>query len=250
MNDSSCLSRTCITCDTTYPLEDKHFALDSRPGQGGFASACRAYAAAKATLAPRRRRENPNEYEILGDHVSIVLPRRDGTVEYALFSDTKLPLWLSRPDLHWNVIEYKNGDKYCIARDRRDRSIKNGKPVYLHALLFGTIGTDQIANHLDWDGLNCRDSNIIVGTQSDNMKHRLLNLRPRKNNTSGVRCVQILESGKHHRKTSRYRVMVARKYHGVFDTVSEAAAAAKEAILAHNFSLIEKIVAAEMMVAA
>jgi hypothetical protein len=197
------------------------------------------------------------QYEIRGDDIAIILNHRDGSFDTAVFSKSKFSIFLSRDDLHWNVIQYKNdnrhkaSDKYCIARDRRDRSVKNGKPVYLHALLFGTVGTDQIANHLDWDGLNCRDSNIVVGTHSDNMRHRRLNLRPRKNNTSGVRCVQILEPGKHHnRKTPRYRVMVAKKYHGVFDTVSEAAAVAEEAILAHNFALIEKIVVAEVMVAA
>jgi hypothetical protein len=37
--------------------------------------------------------------------------------------------------------------------------------------------------------------------------------------------------------------MVAKKYHGVFDTVSEAAAVAKEAILAHNAVLIAASIA-------
>ena len=183
------------------------------------------------------------QHEIRGDDIAIILTHRDKSFDTAVFSKSKFSIFLSRRDLHWNVIRDKNdkrhkdGDKYCIARDRRDKSVKNGKPVYLHALLFGTVGTDQIANHLDWDGLNCRDSNIVVGTHSDNMRHRRLNLRPGKKNTSGVRCVQILESGKHG-KTSRYRVMVAKKYHGVFDTLSEAAAVAKEAILAHNAVLI------------
>src|ERR1019366_5016732 len=179
-----------------------------------------------------------NEYVERGDGgVELTLCLEGGSTETIRFSDSKLPIYLAHKDLRWNLLKDKNGDKYCVARDRSDPAVKNGRIVYLHALLFGTIGTDQEANHLNWDGRDCRDSNIIVGTRSANQLHRRLTDKPTKRSTTGVRCVTLLPSG-------HYQAAVCGHYLGCFDKIEDAKAKVTEYRLAHRAAQEAMIAAA------
>lgn len=97
---------------------------------------------------------------------------------------------------------------------RRD-SWSGGGPrtKLLHREVAGVTGRTVIVDHENHHGLDCRESNLRVGTHSQNRG----NVRTAINNTSGYKGVSI------HR--GKWRAVVANQYLGLFDCKHDAARA-------------------------
>ena len=83
----------------------------------------------------------------------------------------------------------------------------------MHRLIMGTQDGDQIVDHWDGNGLNNTRANLRITQQSPNMG----NSRRRKDNTTGFKGVSA--------HGNRWRLCVAGRYHGIFDTAEQAARA-------------------------
>ena len=59
------------------------------------------------------------------------------------------------------------------------------KKIYLHRLIVGAKNPSDEVDHIDQNGLNCRDNNLRIVTHQQNGFHRGFN----KNNTSGFKGV-------------------------------------------------------------
>lgn len=106
--------------------------------------------------------------------------------------------------------ERNNRTYYALSRVRG----ADGRTITLrlHRLLMSPPAGMQV-DHIDFDGLNCRRSNLRVVTPDANRAHQRASVR----NTSGYAGVCLV--------AGRWRAMVGRVYLGYWDTAAEASAA-------------------------
>jgi len=146
----------------------------------------------------------PNRTELFGDATVIWLGYKN--YEVPCFIDaTDFPLVR---DYNWYATGRDAAHLYAHCTTDRPN------PVFMHEIIFGGKNPD----HIDFDGLNNRRSNLRTASPSESVWHRRLS----KNNTTGHKGLRRDPSGKFN-----VRIMVDGKLHhlGTFDTAIEAARA-------------------------
>ena len=125
----------------------------------------------------------------------------------------------------WRAEEYRPGCFYVRALHYLPET-KKQKTVYLHREMLGAC-SDELVDHKDGDGLNCRRSNLRIATRGQNMA----NTGPNRTNTSGVRGVsRDRETGKW---VARIRVNGKTHWLGRFEQIKDAASAYERAARHH-----------------
>jgi hypothetical protein len=155
--------------------------------------------------------------------VAIILPRIDGSKEYSIVSTDLLSRVMEFPNT-WCLMEQPNGTRYAYGKRKR-------RNVYLHRWITKSpdgrwlsdvpISRNLEPDHFDFDGLNNRSDNLIVGSRRANRLRKRLSVISNTNNT-GVKGVCHRPAGTCRLKSDTYQVKVAGKYRGCYDTAEAA----------------------------
>lgn len=158
-----------------------------------------------------------NEVILHDDYVEIVIVRRNGDlfktkVDYEGYSKIK------EHQYKWHVWYNKNNDSFYVMSTMYQGLIE-GKPkykvIYLHRYLTDAAEGDYV-DHLNHDTLDNRMNNLELKTNSENLLNRK---GANKNNSTGIRNVNIAYGGKYQVQFSRE----GKRIHlGYYDTVEEA----------------------------
>jgi hypothetical protein len=189
---STSIMRVCPICQSEYWVEQRRV----RKGQGNYCSStCFGVSRRGISTAHPLRPMLPHP----DDPTAFLVPLTKGY--YAIIDREDAPL-VER--YRWHAAERSNA-VYAAHKSR-------GVALYLHRVILG-VADDMQVDHEDWNGLNCRRSNLRIATGSQNCAHQ--RLRPTR---SGYRGVWPYKGG-------RWQVMVKRKFVGIFADAAEAARA-------------------------
>lgn len=106
---------------------------------------------------------------------------------------------------------------YVVANSRNG----SNRIVWIHRLIMNAKD-DEVVDHINWDKLNNRKSNLRIATKSQNN----INIRLKSNNTVGYPGITINKSGNYVARISKNNV---RYYLGTFKTYKEAIEARRAA---------------------
>jgi len=153
-----------------------------------------------------------NPFEFRGDHVAILLRRRDGSYLETLIDTEDLPIAESMP--RWCAQAVRRAGTYYVIN-----TYATGSTVYLHRLITGAPDNMEV-DHKNHNPLDNRRENLNVCTRSENASNRSGANRNSKTGALGVR-VKYTADG-----TPRWVAQIAQGGRcvqlGTFATIEEA----------------------------
>ncbi len=160
-----------------------------------------------------------NKYEIHGETTAIFLKRRNGDTLCTFIDTADLEKLDSFPGTWFANYNKKTSSYYVMGNIKKE----DGKRtlIGIHRFIMEP-SSDKLVDHKDRNTLNNKKNNLRIATLAENNQ----NTRRQKNNTSGARGVTWASHQKKWRAYVKYEGK--NHYFGYYDTVEEAANAAKE----------------------
>ncbi len=115
--------------------------------------------------------------------------------------------------------DFEKVKNYCWRKDRNGYIVANSrngknKIVRLHRIIMNAKN-EEIVDHINWDKSDNRKSNLRMANKTQNN----INIKRKKNNTSGYTGVSVLKNGNYRADIS---LNGAKYYLGTFDNLNDA----------------------------